>query len=260
MGKSLQELIARVDNLRTDIEFIQKSYDFRPHVYKVLNRNGNPDSVVLAERFAQLKDTQAENIYGPLLVRLVAALERYLRGFLQEAVTAWVSKAKTFDRLPRSLINRNIILSGKLMANSDSPRDHISIDIPSLIRNLATCRGSSNDFQINLEAFSTLISGITPEMLESSFRTIKVEEWWNAVCSEPTLVKLAGSKKTTDVTKYAQRRLKDLSRWRNNWAHGGDEEIVLSAMELSNACDFVASFARSFDTTILKRISAATLE
>ena len=52
-------------------------------------------------------------------------------------------------------------------------------------------------------------------------------------------------------------RLKKLSRWRNNWAHGGDEEVSLTFRELREQLEFLAVFGKVLDATVSSKISAS---
>jgi hypothetical protein len=259
MAQALDEFTARVANLRRDVNFISLAANFRPQVYRVLDREAEPEAIDLAERFADVKDSEVSAIYGPLVVRLSAIIERYLRALIEECVSAWAIKAGSSERVPATLANRNIVLTGRLLASSDQPRDHLKLDVPTLIKNLASCSGSRRDFVLNREAFSTLIIGITPETVEASLKAVKVGDCWDAICADPDLKRSLQKTRTVDAAKATKLRLKELSRWRNNWAHGGDEEISLTDQELLDACDFATYFVKALDTVVTTRIRMAQL-
>ncbi|MGA8342635.1 MAG: hypothetical protein WB781_11930, partial [Candidatus Sulfotelmatobacter sp.] len=86
------------------------------------------------------KEARPEGIYGPLLVRLMAGFERYLRLLIVEGVEYRASSAKTFDDLSKKLVNRNLILTGRILANLENPRDYLSFSIEALVANLASCK------------------------------------------------------------------------------------------------------------------------
>jgi len=259
VGLALQELEARVANLKRDASFVHASFSLRPYVFDVLDWNADKEKIETAKRFAAIKDSEASAIYGPLVVRLVAAFERYLRAFVQEAVIAWSGKAGTFDKLPTSLAERNIALTGKLLAAIENPRDYLNVDPMALVQHLSSCVPGKAGYRLSYEAFAVLVVGTTPDALEAIFRAVKIEEWWDSVAADQVLKTLLSSAKTSDAAKKAKLRLKELSKWRNNWAHGGDEEVTLNYDQLNGACDFVSAFSKSLDTQVKKRISAASL-
>src|SRR6185437_6761402 len=101
MAYALQELDARIANLRSDAKFLSSALTLRPYVGSVVDwQNGEQNKLQIVKGFAACRDYEAARFYGPLLVRLIAEFERFLRTLIQEIVQAWAKKAKKFESLP----------------------------------------------------------------------------------------------------------------------------------------------------------------
>lgn len=54
----------------------------------------------------------------------------------------------------------------------------------------------------------------------------------------------------------AKERLKELWRWRNQLAHGRDEEIALTESQLNEAISFIECFTSALDAAVKKRLGS----
>lgn len=259
MSQALNEFSLRLDELRNDLSLLEHTFELRPRIYQVLDFEKRGDALNLARAFGDITGNQPATLSGPMLVRLVASFERYLRKLMMETVESWAKKANGFDHLPEGLADRNLVLSGRFIASSDSPRDHLSIDLVALIDNLVTCRKGSTTFKLNSSVFMDLIYGVTPEVIEKSLGTIQILNWMNKVGADRALQSHLGLARVPDATKEIKVRLKKLSRWRNNWAHGGEDEISLTFREVREEGDFLLAFSKALDSAVAKHIQAARL-
>lgn len=182
-----------------------------------------------------------------------------MRFLIRDTIEAWNSRAKTFDQLPEGLSGRNLVLSGRVIANSDSPREHVNIDLVELVERLATCRSGATNFKLNASAFMVQVVGVTPEIIENGLKLARITNWWDAVAADKDLQRQLNCTRTSDATKKAEARLKELSRWRNNWAHGGDDEVSLTLAEVKEAVEFVSLFCRALDRVVAKQVAAKQL-
>jgi hypothetical protein len=252
----LNEFNLRLAEFQNDLSFLEHAFELRPRIKQVLDFSKQGAVLELAERFGDLEGNQPESFYGPMLVRLVASFERYLRLLMRDAVEGWAKKAKTFDQLPEGMGDRNLVLSGRLIGNSDSPRDHLYVDLVALVDNLPTCRNGSATYRLNPIVFMDLINGITIDIIEKGLKAIRVNNWQNAIGADKALQAQLNCARTTDATKQMASRLKELSRWRNNWAHGGDNEPSLKNTQIRDTIDFLAAFSKALDLTVMKQIHA----
>ncbi len=259
MGLALREFETRTEQLRADIQFLERSFELRPRIFEVLNYEGTDDVVKIATKFGSTSGADPALFCGPLLVRLIGSFERFLRMTLRDAIEAWSKKAKSFTELPEGLAERNLVLTARLLSSVDTPRDHLKIDVISLIDNLVTCRDGGGSYKLNPSAFMDLISGITPEVVEKGLKAVRVPQWDNAVAADGKLQSILGQTRTVDTAKEMMLRLKKLSRWRNNWAHGGDEEVSLTFRELSEQLEFLITFAKAMDAVVDSKIQSARL-
>jgi hypothetical protein len=150
-------------------------------------------------------------------------------------------------------VNRNLILTGRILANIENPRDHLTFNIEGLIVNLATCKSGNSSFSLNPQAFSATVSGVNPTAIDKALENIEVTECWDSVGSDSKLEQMLGTKGTRATGVQAGERLKELSRWRNHLAHGGDE-IVVSEAQLRDAIEFVALFSATLDAAVKKHL------
>lgn len=254
MAAPLDELKTRIGELKADLGFVTLAAQLRPRIGKVVQWQAAGDAVRLVRQFMDAKSSRPEGLYGPLLIRLLAAFERYLRMLIIQSVEHRAAEVETFDDLPRKLSNRNIVLTGRLLVAIESPRDHLTLDIESLVANLATCKRGSGAFRLNAQAFSATVTGAGPDVIEKGLGNVDVSDWWDDVGGNTTLAGLLGTKGARATGGRARERLKELWRWRNHLAHGGDEEIALSESQLREAVDFVACFSDALDSAVKRQL------
>jgi hypothetical protein len=259
VSQALSEFDLRLDELSKDLSLLERTFELRPRIFQVLDFEKRSEALNAARAFGETTGNQPANLSGPMLVRLVASFERYLRKLMEETVDAWAKKAKGFDHLPNGLAERNLVLSGRFIASSDSLRDYFSIDLVEIVENLATCRQGSDSFTLNSSVFMDLIHGVTFDVIEKSLQQIRISSWTSAVSGDKDLQKLLGLIRVPDVTKEITKRLKKLSRWRNNWAHGGEEETSLTFKEVREEANFLLTFSKALDAAVTKQIKNAKL-
>jgi RiboL-PSP-HEPN len=259
MSQAFNQFVLRAEELRNDLSFLERAFELRPRIYLVLDFEKRGEALEMARKFGETVDNRPASFYGPMLVRLIASFERFLRMLMQETVESWVKKAQHFDRLPEGLAERNLVLSGRFIGNSDSPRDYMALDMNVMVDNLVTCRAGTAEFRLNSGVFMDLIYGVTSEVIEKSLKTVRINNWMNIVGADKTLQARLGVDRVPDATRATTARLKKLSRWRNNWAHGGDDEVSLTFTEVNDELEFVIAFSRALDSAVAKLIQTARL-
>ena len=254
MGKALDEFNARLAGIKSDISFVAAAARFRPYCYGSLDANVDPEIRTLAQNFANIKDSTTEGIYGALAIRLAASLERYQRSMLQESLSEIAAKAGIFSKIPKKLASRNVTLTGRLLAYSENPRDHLKVDVSELIKNLASCAGDTRAFALNLQAFSATVSGVSDESIEQCLAILEITDFWDSIFNDSKLQQLLEARRTPDAKKSGIQKMKDLSRWRNNWAHGGDDEASLTEDELVRMSIFIGRLVEVVDAMVKTRL------
>jgi RiboL-PSP-HEPN len=254
MPTALQEFNARMDDTAADIRFVALAATLRPRLGAAMNWGADADVVATARSFMNEKSSRLDAILSGLLVRAMAALERYFRQLVEDAVNMAAAKAKTYENLPKSFGQRNMLLTGRLLASIDAPREHISFDYQQLIENLASCRAGRTDFRLNGPAFSATVTSASPAVVERALQFVEINDWLDAVAKDVDLQRLLETRKARDTAKRIDERLLELWRWRNQIAHGGDQEIVLSAEALEKVVDFVRAFAAALDREVYARL------
>jgi hypothetical protein len=254
MAGPLDELNTRISELKADLEFVAIAAQLRPRLGAVVHWQAEGHELQLVRQFMGGRASRPEGLYGPLLIRLLAALERYLRMLIIQSVEQRASEAQSFDELPTVLGNRNVVLSGRVLAAAENPRDHLTMDTESLVANLATCRRGNKAFRLNAQAFSATVTGAGPNIVEKALESVDVSNWWDGIGGNLALAKLLGTKGARATGDRARERLKEIWRWRNHLAHGGDEETALSESQLREAVEFVSCFGNALDEVVKKRL------
>ena len=254
MADPLDELNARITELRVNLAFVALATRLRPRIGEAIQWEATGEVLPLVRDFMNSKSVRVEGVYGSLLIALMASFERYVRMLVIQIVEKQAAVAKTYDEVPLLLATKNLVLTGRVLANVEAPRDHITLNVEALISDLASCKAGNPSFRLNARAFSTTVTGVSPAVVEEALKAVGVTEWWDEVGGSKMLAELLGTKKPRETGLRARERLKELCRWRNQLAHGGDEEIALSETQLGEAVDFVVSFSDALNKTVHKHL------
>jgi hypothetical protein len=241
MNSALAEINARLDEIELQAEFIALSIRLRPRLNSILRWEVGGEEIELAKDFMKQKGVIEEGMYGALLVRALASLERFIRKCIGNAIVVKSSSATAYDNLPESLQVTNIILTGKLLSNSGSPADHIQYNTIDLVSSLASCKAGNTDFMLNAVAFEAAVTGASPESIERSLKHIGHENWWDSIGSSADMAKIlqctgAGPR---EIGKKAKQHLRELWKWRNRLAHCGDPEPSVNLEQLRSEISFI---------------------
>lgn len=256
MPTPLEDLLSRLDEIEADVNFADLASSLRPRIGDALNWSADNENLKLAVAFMKAKDSRIEGVCGALFVRVVAAFERYLRRLVEAGVDDVAQRAKGFDAIPANIQKRNLIYTGRVLSGIESPKDYQVFNYEGLVSNLATCKSGSKDFRLNSNAFSAVVVGSGPEILERALRAIDVEGLWDPIGASGRLQKLLGTKKSRDTGTQAQDRLQDLTKKRNQIAHAGDSEPALTAQDLRDAIEFIRVFSESLNTEVQRQLAA----
>jgi hypothetical protein len=253
MTTQLEELESDLVALEADVGFVSLATRLRPRIGDVIQWDSKTEVIKLAQSFMNAKESRPEGVYGPLLIRLLGSFERYIRKLVDFVLTERSAGVADYSQLPHSLSRRNIRLTGRALANIDEPRDHLVLDVGSLIDKLASCKPGRSDFKLNSQAFTSPIVGSGPGVLEKALASVDIDDWWDAVGRNDALIRILGTKGARQTGDRSRERLRELSKWRNQLAHGADEELAVSETQLRDAIDFIRVFTASLDSVIRKR-------
>src|SRR5437773_5181308 len=95
MAGPLDELNARISELEADLAFVALAAQLRPRIGAVVRWEAAGDELHLVKQFMNAKSSRPEGLYGPLLIRLLAAFERYLRMLMIQAVEQRAAEVHT---------------------------------------------------------------------------------------------------------------------------------------------------------------------
>jgi hypothetical protein len=216
-----------------------------------MNWSASREALGLAKEFMNAKGMRVEGLLRPLLVRLSASLERYTRALVEEVVVAHSEQVTNYDDILPHIRTRNMVLTGSLLAYSESPREHLNLSLETLIDNLATCRPGSTSYQLNASAFGAAVIGCGPPAIERALGNLGIAEWWDKVGADGQLAGVLGTRGSRATAKVARVRLEELWRWRNQFAHGGDEEAAFTEEQLRETVAFIRAFSSALDEVAL---------
>jgi hypothetical protein len=249
-----EELAILIDELNTDADFVAFATQLRPRLNGVVRWEGmGSEERGIVQAFLRIRDSRPEGLYGPLLVRLLAAFERYIRTLIMWTVEQRNGNAKKYEDLSPAVANRNRILTGRVLASPELP-DHLVFDIPMLIDNLATCK-AGGEFRLNSSVFSFGIAGCSPKHLDTALEHVDIGDCWDGVGKNAHLIAVLGTKGTRATGIRAKEKLKELSRLRNHLAHGGDGTPLISEADLRDAITFIAAFSTALEDFVVASVA-----
>jgi hypothetical protein len=250
-----EELAILIDEITTDADFVAFAAQLRPRLNGVVRWEGmGVEERGIVQSFLRIKDSRPEGLYGPLLVRVLAAFERYVRTLVNWTVEQRNGTAKKYEDLSPTIANRNRILTGRVLAAAELP-DHLVFDIPTLIENLATCK-AGGAFRLNTTVFSFGIAGCSPKHLDTALEHVDIGDCWDSVGRDAQLVAILGTKGARATGTSAKEKLKELSRLRNHLAHGGDGTPMISETDLRDAIAFITAFSKALEDLVLASVAA----
>lgn len=256
MTAAFRELETQFEELESDLAFVAIAMRLRPRLGDVVRWDVGGEVTELVRRFMAAKDSRPEGVYGPLLVRLLGAVERYFRRLIDHCIDQLASSVDDYAKLPQPLCNQNIKLTGRALAAIDEPRDHIALDTQTLIDNLASCKPGKREFRLNAQAFSAAVTGASPANLERALSLLNVKDWWDGIGRHGPLMNALGTKGTRATGDRARERLRELWKWRNHVAHGGDEQPALSEVQLREALTFLRAFTSGLDAHVVRQLKS----
>lgn len=257
MKPPLEELTILLGEISADTDFVAAAAQLRPRLNGVVRWDGmGAEERKIVQSFLKIKESRTEGLYGPLLVRLLAAFERYLRTLIAWTVDQHNSVAGKYEDISPSMAQRNRLLTGRVLALAEVP-DHLMFDISALIENLATCRpGRAGSFRLNSVVFGSGIAGFSPKHLDTALEWIDIDNCWDALGKDTELTTILGTKGARQTGTGAKDKLKELSRVRNRLAHGGDGIPSISESDLREAITFIGTFSKALEDLVVATVKS----
>lgn len=257
MNPPLEELTILLGEISTDADFVAVAAQLRPRLNGIVRWEGmSAEERNIVQSFLKIKESRTEGLYGPLLVRLFAAFERYLRTLIVWTVDQHNSVAGKYDDISPTMAQRNRLLTGRVLALAEFP-DHLMFDIPVLIENLATCKsGGAGSFRLNSIVFGSGIAGFSPKNLDTALESIDIDNYWDALGKDTKLTAILGTKGARQTGTEAKDKLKEFSRLRNHLAHGGDGIPAISETQLRDAITFIGAFSKALEDLVVATVKS----
>ena len=254
MGAARNELEVRLDETFAAAHFMDRAYRLRPRIGHAIRWDGPAHEVELLRAFLVDDLSREGEILSALYVRSVATFERYLRKVSSEIVEAKAASASTLGALPPDFKLRHLVLSARLLGSMDQPKDYISFNPQIVIERLAACERDALPYQLNTVSFSASLQSPTVEAIERLLATLGIKDIFESIGRSTTLQRLLEKHGTRATGNRVQERLGEIVRWRNNFAHGGDDERTVSLDEFDAVVKFLRAVAIEIDETVDKSI------
>jgi hypothetical protein len=250
---SYEQLSATLDEIEVSLNFTAASTALRPRLNGILKWDSNDAALNLARQFMGFKPV-FENIYGALLVRVVAAFERFARILVSDAAVRMAASSKTYAEMTEHVRNRHAVLTGRLLSTLEEPFDYQTVDVRQLVQNLASCVSDSQPFRLNGSAFAAVISSGKPGIIQRALENLDIAEWWDDVSKSENLHRVLGTRNVRETTKATIKRLDELCKTRNRIAHGGDGDVMITEAELRQEILFVRALAEALSREVSRRL------
>jgi len=254
MGAARTELEARLGETHAAAHFVDRAYQLRTRIGQAIRWDGPQHEIQLLRSFMDEDAGREEEILSALYVRSVAAFERYIRNACSEFVDARAALASAARNLPADLRQRNLILSARLLSTLDQPRDHIKFNPAAIIERLAACEKNSIPYLLNSVSFSSFVQSPTVEAVEKTFANVGLKDLFERLGRSTTLQQLLETKATRATSLRVQERLEEIVRWRNNFAHGGDDERTVTIDKFDSLVKFFRAVASGMDQAVTERL------
>lgn len=254
MIAAYEELSARLDELEANVTFTANSASLRPRLGDVLRWDVGGDAIKLARDFMNAK-ARPEDIYGALLVRVVAAFEHFARVLVEDAARRTAATSKTYAELAEHVRTRHAVLTGRLLSSLEEPLEYQVLDVKQLAENLASCVSGSSSFLLNTSAFAAVVINPRPGVIERALANLGINGWWDAVGATRNLQTLLGTRGARDTSKAAHKHLEELCKRRNRIAHAGDGDITVGESDLRQEILFVRTVAEAISREVEARLT-----
>ena len=247
MGNARRELEVRLDEIIAASHFMDRAYRLRPRIGQAINWNAPAHELELLRMFMVDDTSRAAEILGALHVRSIAAFERFIRKLCSEIVDAKAQAASDSGNLPTDFKFRHMILSARLLSSLDHPKDYISFNPQIVVERMARCERDSLPYELNAVSFSSSMQSPTVESIEKLLATVGLPAVFETLGRSTSLQTILSTRGTRATSSRVQERLAEVVRWRNNLAHGGDDERTITVEELDAVVALLRTLGMEID-------------
>lgn len=222
----LDELLLLVDNN----EFVPK---LKSSLNAIVNWNDiSQEQKDLVNNFYKLKATPSRSLYNSIYISAVASFESYLTQTIEGIVEAINSKFPTFEKLPRTLVNKHMELTGKILSSIHTPPDHLSIDFFKVGMRIGSIHPTSEKTELNTE-----IAGYVKKILElegfiNFLNSCEYKIDFDTISNDTTVKSAFETTKARETVRQIQAFLVEIKKMRNRIAHTGQSSSDITSDSL----------------------------
>lgn len=255
--EALREFGLALDELEASLSFLRASSKLRPRLNSLLNWQAiDGDAKRLVSDFLNQKSVELTSQYRGLVVVLSGAFEQLVRRLIHDAISAYNLNAKGFDSLPATIQVQNVLRTGRALAKSSQPLDHVSINYQVFVERLATCKAGAEKFTLNPEVFSYFISSITPGHLEEILGWIDTAVNWDDFGKVGEFEAIFGTHGAKATGKAVAAQLSAFTKLRNTIAHVGTGGVVVTDNDVEGFIRFFRILAVCLEDAIRTRFKS----
>lgn len=200
--------------------------------------NGQKDVI---SKFFKLEPAPYRTLANALFVTVIAGFEDFLRNLLAGIIKEIEQK----EKIPETIVNKNIQLSGVALSQFYSPPSHIKLNYAHITKNLATCFSKDSKPKLNEEIAGFLKNILDLDNVFLLLKDCEIDLTWDDFFKQPELRTILRTTKARETGKQLQKQINKYIDDRNRIAHTGlsSSEITVNMVdEAMNLFAYVGEF------------------
>lgn len=249
ISSALTVFQSRVDSIGKTAKFVRDSDKLRPRLNAFLNWDllgQTPDAKPLVSQFLEFRD-DSSIVYSSLFLSAHGCFEKYLRDAAEEYASRLAYSYEELEKICPGLVKWNVKLSALALATIFEPPHHVNYDYKRIAEDAATSFINSQKVVINGQAMAQRKSNIDKNEINELFRRFGREPNWDKIGTNETLQGLLSANNARKCAHELELHLLKAVRLRNNLAHSGVGNVVLTYEELMNHTAVSKALATELD-------------
>jgi hypothetical protein len=243
MGAIKKKFHEELDDLIQLISFFEIEYELNKH--KVAKKNTNDAKLLrkLADVLLPFKNRKKQFNYNSIIISLYGFFEKYIENSVTEYLEAISKIITNYNDLPQAISKNNFEQSLILLNKLDTAKYRDYLRKEDVISNLHKCFDTSNNYLLNLDAFTIHGANFKASVIQTIFQQVGIDTIDTKILGNDKFKKYIidyYKKKQGDNIKADEAfyLLNDLAQLRNDVAHGVTSDIIANPILL----DYVLFF------------------
>ncbi len=241
------EVEAAIGEIKDSIALISTRQQILRNAQEVFRMEGRRVEIKsIMDSFFDTRTTSTDTLFRGLYIQLGSIFELFIRRCMEASLQEQSKRAKTFEELPESLRNNNLVFSGQALAAGSDKISGKKIDFEEISRKLGTCISSNENFELNVNCFTLFIGNCTSYRVSKLMRSVSVKgDIWDNLGREKNLQNHLGSKATRETTKLAREKLDEYIETRNGIVHRGEYFKTITENQMIDNSNFFIALTKA---------------